>query len=101
MQNGVVLCHLFNRMFPESIKVVHPANSKAWKHRENIGNFLTACQQVAGMKKEELFSISDVFEKKNMPKVLAALQSLAFSAEKMGFKVLWPSSDQPSEFSPQ
>ena len=100
LQNGIILCKLFEIIWPNSIKNINPANSKAWKFRENISSFLDACIKVAGLKYTEIFSISDLFEKKSMPKVLGTLQTLSYvAAEKIG--VSWPDPEDSSEFSSQ
>jgi hypothetical protein len=50
--------------------------------------------------KEELFSPIDLFEKKNMPKVLNTLENLAENAAKQGFTIKWKKRTN-LEFSPK
>lgn len=86
--NGIVLCKLINCMWPGEIPRYHPADSFSFKLLENIELFLAACER-HGFPREDLFTPSDLFEKKNMPLVLTTLYKFAESAVKQGFQVKW------------
>lgn len=91
--NGVVLCKLMNMMYEGSIPHFNSPQSFAWKLRENIVLFLNAFQKQCGIKKEDIFSPDDLFDKKNMPLVVSSIQKLADYAASQGFKIKWKKLD--------
>lgn len=89
LADGIALGKLINLMYPGSIKTIAGPSSYAWKLRENIQKFLNVCQNRAKLEPFELFQVGDLFDKKNMPKVMATLQTLAEKAAKEGFQIKW------------
>jgi Ras GTPase-activating-like protein IQGAP2/3 len=99
--NGVILCELANAIWPKEHPVnrIHPAGSFSFKLIENIDMFLNAIS-THGMPKTDLFTPTDLFEKKNMPFVLNTLYKLSHQIEKEGFTVHW-NKQQNLDFSPK
>ena len=91
LSSGIVLCKLANILWPGSISLnqVAPEDSFAFKLRENIGLYLSAARN-NGRKEEQLFGVEDLFEKKNLPRVLISLHHLATDLCKKGFRIAWP-----------
>lgn len=98
--DGTALCRLANKIWPNSIPRYHPADSYKYKLLDNIGFFLKIASEKLKVRVEDLFSPIDLFEKKNMPKVVKALQSISDHAEKNGFAIKW-SNEQDLEFTPK
>eukprot|EP01117_Protostelium_nocturnum_P016434 TRINITY_DN6501_c0_g1_i1.p1 TRINITY_DN6501_c0_g1~~TRINITY_DN6501_c0_g1_i1.p1 ORF type:complete len:604 (+),score=145.86 TRINITY_DN6501_c0_g1_i1:235-1812(+) len=73
IHNGTVLCELVNKMVPNAIPSFHKNKRAAFFSMENIQLFLNFCQEQAGMDEVELFDTADLFEGKNLPKVINTL----------------------------
>ena len=52
---------------------------------ENIGNYINACT-LLGVAPHDLFTPTDLFEKKNMAAVVRNVYALSRVAQKIGFK---------------
>lgn len=89
LADGTILCELINTMYPGSVEFYSKPNSFAWKLRENVQKFIQACKTNGKMNEYELFRVDDLFDKKNMPKFLESLETLADKAAKDGFKIKW------------
>ena len=75
LKNGVYLCKVINELQPGSVKKINESKM-AFKMMENIGNFLSACEQY-GLKKADIFQTVDLYEAENMPQVVNAIHALA------------------------
>lgn len=75
LKDGVYLCNVINALQPGSVKKINPSKM-AFKMMENIGNFLSACEQY-GLKKADIFQTVDLYEAENMPQVINAIHALA------------------------
>ncbi|XP_022087980.1 leucine-rich repeat and calponin homology domain-containing protein 3-like isoform X8 [Acanthaster planci] len=80
LEDGVVLCHFMNNVFPHAVPTIHvpsPAVPKlsSAKCRRNVENFLKACSN-AGVPGEKLCTSADILEGKGLVKVAATVQSL-------------------------
>lgn len=83
LKDGVVLCHLINKLSPNAVKKIHESNM-AFKQMENINHFLQAAQAY-GVQPMDLFQTVDLYEDKNMSQVLNATHALGGHAQKLGF----------------
>lgn len=84
LKSGVMLCDLINQIQPGI--VVRISHSPApFKQMENIGNYINACT-LLGVAPHDLFTPTDLFEKKNMAAVVRNVYALSRVAQKIGFK---------------
>lgn len=77
--NGVILCKLFNKIFPDSITRVHEKPSTPAEEQENIEQYINACNKI-GIAESEMFAVSDITTKKDEPKVVQNIMGLAYAA---------------------
>jgi hypothetical protein len=92
LASGVVLCRVGNKLWPQSPPLSPSSEDtfNAFMLRENIGLFLNACRS-HGFRQEQLFLEDDLFERKNLPRVLIALQTVAETCNKNGqSSIKWP-----------
>ncbi|XP_038049920.1 DISP complex protein LRCH3-like isoform X7 [Patiria miniata] len=80
LEDGVVLCHFMNNVFPHAVPTIHvpsPAVPKlsSAKCRRNVENFLKACA-TSGVPVEKLCTSGDILEGKGLVKVAGTVQSL-------------------------
>uniref|UniRef100_A0A665X2H7 Vav guanine nucleotide exchange factor 3 n=1 Tax=Echeneis naucrates TaxID=173247 RepID=A0A665X2H7_ECHNA len=72
LRDGVLLCHLLNNLRSQSINLkeinLRPQMSQ-FLCLKNIRTFLTACSEIFGMKKSELFEAFDLFDVRDFGKV--------------------------------
>jgi hypothetical protein len=68
------MCRLANVIQPGSVKKIN-TNQMSFKMMENIGFFLTFCQNY-GMNNVDLFQTVDLFEGQNIPQVINAIHAL-------------------------
>ncbi|KAJ2655596.1 Protein kinase of the Mitotic Exit Network [Coemansia sp. RSA 1200] len=75
LRDGVILCRLINALRPGAVKRI---NTKAlpFTQMENISNFLAAAQKL-GLDSADLFQTVDLYEGKNMPRVVMTLLTIA------------------------
>jgi len=83
LKDGVVLCKLINAISPGSVRKVNETKM-AFKQMENIGNFLKGVGDY-GVPAISQFQTVDLYERTNMPQVLACLWALAGHAQTKGF----------------
>eukprot|EP01112_Ceratiomyxa_fruticulosa_P004789 TRINITY_DN1533_c0_g1_i5.p1 TRINITY_DN1533_c0_g1~~TRINITY_DN1533_c0_g1_i5.p1 ORF type:complete len:730 (+),score=159.63 TRINITY_DN1533_c0_g1_i5:296-2485(+) len=96
LHDGVALCKLVNVMFPGAITRYNKPSSYAFKLIENISMFLAVAQKM-GVTDGDLFQATDLFENKNMPKVIKCLQSMARVAAEKGFAIKWEKAQAAKE----
>jgi len=84
LKDGQVLCKLINVIKPGSVKKINK-NNMAFKQMENIGNFLSACENL-GMNKIDLFQTVDLYENQNIPQVVNGIFALGRKASKTGYE---------------
>lgn len=80
LMDGVVLCHLANRVRPHSVASIHvpsPAVPKLSlaKCRKNVENFLEACKRI-GVPKELLCTSQDILEEQGLIFIAITVQEL-------------------------
>uniref|UniRef100_A0A8K9VB44 Vav guanine nucleotide exchange factor 3 n=1 Tax=Oncorhynchus mykiss TaxID=8022 RepID=A0A8K9VB44_ONCMY len=86
LRDGVLLCQLLNNLRPQSINLkeinLRPQMSQ-FLCLKNIRTFLSACYEIFGMKKSELFEAFDLFDVRDFGKVSNRIHALstAFPSE--------------------
>ncbi|KAJ2848071.1 Protein kinase of the Mitotic Exit Network, partial [Coemansia brasiliensis] len=75
LRDGVVLCRLINALRPGSVKRIN-TKRLPFTQMENISNFLAAAQKL-GLDSSDLFQTVDLYEGKNMPRVIMTLLAIA------------------------
>ncbi|XP_063062871.1 guanine nucleotide exchange factor VAV3 isoform X2 [Engraulis encrasicolus] len=80
LRDGVLLCQLLNNLRPHSINLkeinLRPQMSQ-FLCLKNIRTFLSACSEIFGMKKSELFEAFDLFDLRDFGKVMDTLSKLS------------------------
>lgn len=71
LKSGQVLCRWANTLRPGSVKKIG-AFKTAWAERENIKKFLSAARGT-GMAECSLFTVADLYDEKNMGRVIPSL----------------------------
>lgn len=74
LKNGVVLCHLINKLAPGSVKKIQERGTN-FQLMENIQRFQAAVKKY-GVPQEEIFQTADLFERRNIPQVTLSLYAL-------------------------
>ncbi|KAJ1758473.1 Protein kinase of the Mitotic Exit Network, partial [Coemansia sp. RSA 1591] len=75
LRDGVVLCRLINTLRPGAVKRIN-TKRLPFVQMENISNFLAAAQSL-GLDSSDLFQTVDLYEGKNIPKVVMTLLAIA------------------------
>ncbi|KAG1969331.1 guanine nucleotide exchange factor VAV3b isoform X5 [Pimephales promelas] len=82
LRDGVLLCQLLNNLKPDTINLkeinLRPQMSQ-FLCLKNIRTFLSACCEVFGMKKSELFDAFDLFDVRDFGKVIDTLSKLSYT----------------------
>eukprot|EP01099_Mayorella_cantabrigiensis_P007294 TRINITY_DN642_c0_g1_i1.p1 TRINITY_DN642_c0_g1~~TRINITY_DN642_c0_g1_i1.p1 ORF type:complete len:315 (+),score=75.21 TRINITY_DN642_c0_g1_i1:120-1064(+) len=81
-KDGVLLCRVINSLKNGIVKKMNFEDLNVMKERENIQSYLTACQQL-GVPSHELFSISDLHERKDLNSVLNNIYALGRVAQSL------------------
>uniref|UniRef100_A0A8C8GG00 Vav guanine nucleotide exchange factor 3 n=1 Tax=Oncorhynchus tshawytscha TaxID=74940 RepID=A0A8C8GG00_ONCTS len=80
LRDGVLLCQLLNNLRPQSINLkeinLRPQMSQ-FLCLKNIRTFLSACYEIFGMKKSELFEAFDLFDVRDFGKVSNRIHALS------------------------
>ena len=86
MRNGVFLAKLARFFSKESVKRIYDEAGKEplnLRHSDNFNSFAVACRKV-GLPKTYFFELTDLYDKKNMPKVVYMVHALAHYLHKRG-----------------
>ncbi|RWS30021.1 calponin-like protein, partial [Leptotrombidium deliense] len=83
LKDGIALCQLMNVLSPGLITKINTKKTP-FKERENVEMFLNVCEAY-GLKNSDLFQVNDLYEKKNVHKVVNCLHAIAALAVKKGF----------------
>ncbi|XP_056112970.1 guanine nucleotide exchange factor VAV3b isoform X1 [Rhinichthys klamathensis goyatoka] len=82
LRDGVLLCQLLNNLRPDTINLkeinLRPQMSQ-FLCLKNIRTFLSACCDVFGIKKSELFDAFDLFDVRDFGKVIDTLSKLSYT----------------------
>ncbi|KAJ3189250.1 hypothetical protein HDU85_002875 [Gaertneriomyces sp. JEL0708] len=77
LRNGIVLAHLSKFFQPEAVKKIYGDRTRLhWKHSDNVNYFFEACKRV-GLPELFLFELTDLYDKKNIPKVIYCIHALS------------------------
>jgi len=74
LKSGIALCKLIKAIDPDST-ITWNESEMVFKQMENIGKFLSACEQL-GIKKIDLFQTVDLYEGGNIPQVINGIFAL-------------------------
>ncbi|EGF77572.1 hypothetical protein BATDEDRAFT_91373 [Batrachochytrium dendrobatidis JAM81] len=84
LRNGVVLAHLAKAFEPNAVKRIFEDTSKLqFKHSDNINYLFTAMHNV-GLPDVFFFELTDLYDKKNIPKVIYCIHALSHLLAKKG-----------------
>eukprot|EP00026_Physarum_polycephalum_P002281 Phypoly_transcript_02287.p1 GENE.Phypoly_transcript_02287~~Phypoly_transcript_02287.p1 ORF type:complete len:357 (+),score=57.50 Phypoly_transcript_02287:428-1498(+) len=83
--NGVMLCQLMKKIREDSIPNIHFAKSQAYLAIENINFFLSVCLEM-GIAFNDIFNPTDLYEKRNLHKVVRCILLVGAIATKQGFQ---------------
>eukprot|EP00033_Pygsuia_biforma_P000930 GCRY01001070.1.p2 GENE.GCRY01001070.1~~GCRY01001070.1.p2 ORF type:complete len:318 (+),score=91.75 GCRY01001070.1:151-1104(+) len=84
LKDGQILCKLINHIKPNAVPRVSN-KSMSFAQMENIQNFLNACKAY-GIPDSHLFDVNDLYEAKNLNKVLSTINQISVVAKKNGFE---------------
>jgi len=83
LKNGVRLCNALNAVYPGSIPKINTKDT-VYMQRENLDKYVKACGRL-GFNKSNLFDVPDLYDGKNMTKVVENIYELAhFGSRKTG-----------------
>jgi len=83
LKNGERLCKALNLVYPATIPKIS-SSAVVFSQRENISNYVKGCGRL-GFNKSNLFEVADLYDNKNMTKVVENLFELAhFGSRKPG-----------------
>lgn len=88
LKSGVLLCRAVNKIRPNLIPNIG-TKALGMVERENIQQYLLACQKLR-MQPSDLFTISDLHDRRYMPGVLQNIMALAKVAESMSNMGMMP-----------
>ncbi|OQV18199.1 hypothetical protein BV898_07788 [Hypsibius exemplaris] len=75
LKNGQVLFRFLQKIRPDLVKGNVYSGELAAKQRENVGSFIDGITKL-GLRQSDLFQTEDLYEGKNIPQVLIALQAV-------------------------
>src|SRR3989338_68240 len=74
LKDGVMLCQLLNALVPDSVKRINQNTNMAFKHMENISNFLAVAQK--WLPDHTLFRTIDLYEAKDLLAVWQGISNI-------------------------
>ena len=84
LRNGITLAYLAKFFSPDSVKKIFEDKTKLqFRHSDNINYFFNATRSV-GLPDIFLFELTDLYDKKNMPKVIYCIHVLSHLLAKKG-----------------
>jgi len=84
LKTGERLCKALNIVYPATIAKISNSQTVVFQQRENISNYVKGCKRL-GFNGSNLFEVADLFDNKNMTKVVENLYELAhFGSRKPG-----------------
>lgn len=87
LKTGVRLCTALNKVYPSTITKINTKDT-VYFQRENIANYVKACARL-GFNKSNIFDVADLYDEKNMSKVVENIFELAhFGSKKAGLPPL-------------
>jgi len=86
IKDGVLFCQLANKIKPGVITKINSAKSSPFLLMENLNFFIKMCQKQEWIyNKVDIFTAPDLYEEKNIPKVINCLILLEASVRKLGY----------------
>ncbi|KAG6899516.1 hypothetical protein C0993_009572 [Termitomyces sp. T159_Od127] len=84
LRNGVVLAKLVRAFQGESaVRKIYDAPKLDFRHSDNINHFFSFVRQI-GLPEGFIFELTDLYEKKNMPKVIYCIHALSHLLARRG-----------------
>ena len=84
LRNGINLAQLARLYQPQCVKKIFEDKSKLqFRHSDNI-NFFFAAVKAEGLPEVFLFELTDLYEKKNIPKVIYCIHAYSYLLAKKG-----------------
>ncbi|KAH0587587.1 hypothetical protein H2248_006362 [Termitomyces sp. 'cryptogamus'] len=84
LRNGVILAKLVRAFQGESaVRKIYDAPKLDFRHSDNINHFFSFVRQV-GLPEGFIFELTDLYEKKNMPKVIYCIHALSHLLARRG-----------------
>ncbi|CAG0920411.1 unnamed protein product [Notodromas monacha] len=80
LKNGILLCHLINKIVPGSVKKINEKGGQ-FQMMENVQRFQQAIKKY-GLPEEEIFQTVDLTEKRNIAQVTLCLYALGRLTQK-------------------
>ncbi|KAJ7498942.1 ras GTPase-activating protein [Mycena latifolia] len=83
LRNGVVLAKLVREFRPGAVKKIYDAPKLDFRHSDNINYFFNFVREV-GLPEGFIFELTDLYEKKNLPKVIYCIHALSHLLARRG-----------------
>ncbi|KAJ7276452.1 hypothetical protein B0H12DRAFT_1085502 [Mycena haematopus] len=83
LRNGVVLAKLVRVFRPSAVKKIYDAPKLDFRHSDNINHFFNFVREV-GLPEGFIFELTDLYEKKNLPKVIYCIHALSHLLARRG-----------------
>ncbi|TPX69027.1 hypothetical protein SpCBS45565_g02717 [Spizellomyces sp. 'palustris'] len=84
LRNGIVLAHLAKSFSPEAVKKIFEDRTRLqFRHSDNI-NYLFEAMRNVGLPDVFFFELTDLYDKKNIPKVIYCIHALSHLLSKRG-----------------
>lgn len=80
LKDGKLLWLLANSIYPDCMPFLQEGNWNSWFHMDNIKQFITTMSDLLEINTESLFEVLDLYEEKNIPRVVAGLRAIALEA---------------------
>ncbi|KAF7352695.1 Ras GTPase-activating-like protein rng2 [Mycena venus] len=83
LRNGVVLAKLVRVFRPGAVKKIYEAPKLDFRHSDNINHFFNFVREI-GLPEGFIFELTDLYEKKNLPKVIYCIHALSHLLARRG-----------------
>ncbi|KAJ6539341.1 ras GTPase-activating protein [Mycena capillaripes] len=83
LRNGVVLAKLVRVFRPNAVKKIWDAPKLDFRHSDNINYFFNFVREI-GLPEGFIFELTDLYEKKNLPKVIYCIHALSHLLARRG-----------------
>ncbi|CAK5275652.1 unnamed protein product [Mycena citricolor] len=83
LRNGVVLAKLVRVFRPEMAKKIYEAAKLVFRHSDNINYFFNFVRDI-GLPESFIFELTDLYDKKNIPKVIYCIHALSHLLARRG-----------------
>ncbi|KAJ7890806.1 hypothetical protein B0H13DRAFT_2530496 [Mycena leptocephala] len=83
LRNGVVLAKLVRVFRPGAVKRIYDAPKLDFRHSDNINHFFNFVREI-GLPEGFIFELTDLYDKKNLPKVIYCIHALSHLLARRG-----------------